>query len=115
MWNASQEQLTALAELHTEVVKDYGAACSGFVCDNAKLRDFIAGKVPESAAYGYKRAVAQVRAEKISGDEGMVMKRDDMSMTQTAVNHVNGIIIGVIVLAVLILFVVIIRRRKKSE
>lgn len=115
LWNASPEQLTALAELHTEVVRDYGAACSGFVCDNAKLRDFIAQKVPESAAREYKGAVAQVRAENVSGNDGMVMKREDMNMTQTAVNHINGIIVGVIVLAVLMLFVVIIRRRKKNE
>lgn len=46
MWNASAEQISTLAELHTEVVNEYRPSCSGFVCDNAKLRDFIASNVP---------------------------------------------------------------------
>ena len=38
MWKATPEQLKAIAELHAKSVAEFGAGCSGFVCDNAKLR-----------------------------------------------------------------------------
>lgn len=114
MWNASPEQIARLAELHTEVVNEYGAACSGFVCDNARLRDFIASKAPEQAAADYNKAVAQVRAENISANDGMVMKRDELNHTDTVTNHISGIIVAVAVLAAAIGLALLIRRRRKS-
>ena len=44
LWKASEEQVTELSKLHTEIVNTYRPSCSGFVCDNSKLRDFIASK-----------------------------------------------------------------------
>ena len=41
MWNASAEQLKAIAELHTDLVEKYKPSCSGFVCNNAKLREYL--------------------------------------------------------------------------
>lgn len=115
MWKASPEQVKALAELHTEIVNEYGAACSGFVCDNAKLRDFIASKAPQKAAADYKSAVAQVRAENVSSDDGMVMKRDELNQTQTETNHISGIIVAAVVLIAVVGLVVLIRRRRKNN
>ncbi|MDE7151959.1 MAG: cobaltochelatase subunit CobN, partial [Candidatus Amulumruptor sp.] len=115
MWDATPEQIAAMAELHTEVVNEYGAACSGFVCDNAKLRDFIASKVPEAAATQYNQAVASVRAENIAGDDGMVMKRDELNATETETNRINGIIVAAIVVVVIIGLAALIRRRRKHH
>lgn len=115
MWKASPEQVAKLAELHTEMVNEYGAACSGFVCDNAKLRDFIASKVSKQAAADYNNAVAQVRAENISSDDAMVMKRDELNQTQTETNHISGIIVAVVVLFAVVGLVVLIRRRRKAN
>ena len=114
MWDASPEQVSKLAELHTEMVKEYGAACSGFVCDNAKLRDFISSKAPRQAAE-YNKEVARVRAENISSDDGMVMKRDELNKTETETNHVSGIIVAVVVLVAIIGLGVLIRRRKAES
>ena len=50
LWDASEQQLADIAELHTELIDRYGAACSGTVCDNAGLRDFIAGKTDSETA-----------------------------------------------------------------
>lgn len=115
MWKASPEQVAKLAELHTEMVNEFGAACSGFVCDNAKLREFIASKASQQSAADYNKAVAEVRAENISADDGMVMKRDELSRTETETNHVSGIIVAVVVIIALVGLLVLISRRRKAN
>lgn len=55
MWKASEQQIAELAKLHTELVNKYRPSCSGFVCDNAKLRDFIASKTEPAMAPGIKK------------------------------------------------------------
>lgn len=117
LWKASPDKVEKLAELHTEMVEEFGAACTGFVCDNAMLRDFIASKVDSRKAETYRDAVAQVRAENISGNDndGMVMKREELSTTETVTNRVNGIIVAVVVLAAVAGLVVLVRRRRKKN
>lgn len=115
MWKASPWQIAELAELHTEMVKEYGAACSGFVCDNAKLRDFISSKVSPQAAADYNNAVAQARAENISSDDAMVMKRDELNKTQTETNHISGIVVAVVIILAVIGLILLIRRRRKAN
>ncbi|MGM9815445.1 MAG: cobaltochelatase subunit CobN [Lepagella sp.] len=115
MWKATPEQLAKLAELHTQLVNQYGAACSGFVCDNAKLRDFIASNVKETEARAYVNKVAQVRAEDVAKEgDGMVMKREEMNRTDTSVARINGIVVaGIVVAALLLIAVLIIVRRRR--
>ena len=115
MWDASPEQVARLAELHTEMVEKYGAACSGFVCDNAKLRDFISSKVSKEKASAYNNEVASVRAENISGNDGKVMKREEMNAVDKVTNRINGVIVAVAVVLALIVFAVMIRRRRKNN
>lgn len=116
MWNASDEQIAAMAEMHTEFVEEYGAACSGFVCDNAKLRNFIASKVNKETAAAYNQAVADIRAENIASDDnGMVMKKEEMNQTQTTTNRINGVIVLVAVVVAIAGIVVLIRRRRKNS
>ena len=115
MWNATDEQIRNMAELHTELIKDYGAACSGFVCDNAKLREFISDNVASEKAREYNSSVAAVRAENISTDDGMVMKREEINGQETQTNRINGLIVGCIVLVVLIVAVFVLRHRRKNR
>lgn len=115
MWNASAEQISTLAELHTEVVNEYHPSCSGFVCDNTKLRDFIASNVPESSAASYNKAIGQIRAENVAGDDGMVMQKEELSATDSVTSHVNGIVVAVAVIAIIAVFIFIVRRRKSRE
>lgn len=115
MWKASPEQIKSIAELHTETVRDFGAACSGFVCDNAKLREFIAGNVDPQSAKAYNASIATVRAENISdADKGMVMKRETLNEQETTTSRIHGIIIGMVVLSVLLGMGILIYRRRKS-
>lgn len=76
LWKASEEQVAELSKLHTEIVNTYRPSCSGFVCDNAKLRDFIASKSSAQTAAQYKENISKIREAKASGaDKGVVMKR----------------------------------------
>ncbi len=114
MWKASDEQLSALAELHTEIVNEYKPSCSGFVCDNAKLRDFISSKVPQQTAAQYNEAIGTIRAENLgSADDGMVMQKEELNSTEHTTSRINGVIVGVIVVLALVGVVLLIRRRKK--
>lgn len=116
MWNASPEQISALAAMHTDAVSQAGAACSGFVCDNSKLRDFISSKVSPASAAAYNKAVAEVRAENIASDnDGTVMKHEELELTETTAGYVNGVIVAVIVAGAMIGLIFLIRRRRKHS
>lgn len=115
LWNASDAQIKELANLHTEIVNEYMPSCSGFVCDNSKLRDFIATKVSSPVAAQYKKAVAEIRADNIASDNsGMVMQKETLSDTNQITSHINGIIVGICVLCTIIVLAIIMRRRNKS-
>lgn len=116
MWNASPEQIAAIADLHTATVEEFGAACTGFVCDNAKLRDFIASKVSPDKASAYNDAVATARAENMSANNNsMVMKREEVNASDTTTNRVNGLIVAGAVVLAMVGLVVLIRRRRKNN
>ena len=54
LWDASPQQVAVLAELHTRLVEEFEAGCSGFVCDNAALASFIAEQAPPELAAAYR-------------------------------------------------------------
>jgi len=115
MWDATPEQVAEIAKLHTESVAEHGAACSGFICDNAKLRDFIASKVSKEAAASYNKEVASVRAENITGDsDGKVLKKEELNAVDKVTNRINGMIVAVCAVIAIIIFAVVIRRRRRS-
>jgi cobaltochelatase CobN len=116
IWHATDEQLTRLAQLHTELLDEYHPSCSGFVCNNAKLQDFIASKVDASAARQYKAAIGQIRQEETAADgKGMVLKQEDLSAQPAGVRSVvNGTVVALVVIAALIGLMVLVRRRKKN-
>ena len=64
LWKASEEQVAELSKLHTEIVNNYRPSCSGFVCDNAKLRDYIASKADAPTAAQYKENISKIREAK---------------------------------------------------
>ena len=116
MWDATPEQISAIAQLHTEIVNEYKPSCSGFVCDNAKLRDFIASNVSKENAATYKDNISEIRSEMIaSADDGMVMKRDELQNVNSETNHVNGFIIAIAVVVTLAVALVIVRRRRRKN
>uniref|UniRef100_UPI003FEE4C56 cobaltochelatase subunit CobN n=1 Tax=Prevotella sp. TaxID=59823 RepID=UPI003FEE4C56 len=118
MWKATPQQLRDIAKLHIETVNKYKPSCSGFVCDNAKLRNYIASKTDAASAKEYQQNVEQIRdaeAAKNSSDKGMVMKKETLNEeAQKATTVVSGIVVGVIVIVAFVLLAILIRRRRKN-
>ena len=118
MWKATPQQLKDIAKLHTETVNKYKPSCSGFVCDNAKLRNYIASKTDAASAKEYQQNVGQIRdaeAAKNSSDKGMVMKKETLNEdAQKTTTVVSGIVVGVIVIVAFVMLAILIRRRRKN-
>lgn len=116
MWQASDEQIRSLAELHTEVVNEYMPSCSGFVCDNAKLRDFITQNVSKEAAASYSVNIGSIRGENIGAEtDGTVLRKEELAGADSVTSRINGIIVGAVVAVALILMVLFIRKRKNQN
>ena len=118
MWKATPEQIAELARVHTETVNKYGAACSGFVCDNAKLKDFIASKADASAAAQYKQKIAEAREANLSDKDAksVVLEKDKQNAIDESADTSGRrmILIAAIALVVAIAAFLIIRRRRKN-
>ena len=119
MWKATPQQLKDIAKLHTETVNKYKPSCSGFVCNNAKLRDYIASKSDAATAKEYQQNVEQIRdaeAASKSNDQGMVMKKETLNdEAQKTTTVVSGIVVAAIVVVAIVLLLVLVRRRRKQS
>lgn len=119
MWKATPQQLKDIAKLHTETVNKYKPSCSGFVCDNAKLRNYIASKTDAASAKEYQQNVEQIRdaeAAKNSSDKGMVMEKETLNEdAQKTTTVVRGIVVGVIVIVAFVMLAILIRRRRSQS
>ncbi len=116
MWKATPQQLSDIAKLHTDLVNKYKPSCSGFVCDNAKLQQFIAQNVDQQAAADYSQNIRNIRETSATADkQGMVMKKDQLSSDADQSTHViSGILVGVGVAIAVALLVVLVRKRRKN-
>ena len=119
MWKATEQQLSDIANLHTELVEKYNAACSGFVCDNAKLREYIANNSNAASAQVYKEKIRDVRENvtEATDDKGMVMKKEEMNSLESEenMNTLSNTLVAVFVAIALIALVVFIRRKRKQQ
>lgn len=117
LWKASEEQVAELSKLHTEIVNTHRPSCSGFVCDNVKLRDFIASKTNAQTAAQYKENISKIREAKASGnDKGMVMKKEEMNQTtEKQTNTLSNVAVGIVVIIVLVALVLFVRKRRKNS
>lgn len=116
LWNASEAQLADIAALHAGLVEKYRPACSGTVCDNDRLRDFIASKTDGRTAARYTDNIRQVREAAAAGDgKGVVMKKERLdSGTSSRTNVLNNTIIALVAVAAVVFIVVFVRKRRRS-
>ena len=121
MWKASPEQLSTLAQRHSELVAKYGPSGGGMSADNKKLRAFISQQLSPEAAKQYQSQMKQMD-EGSSADapsqNGMVMKKETVADQAGAVTHsFNGlwIVAGVAVLFIGLLVLLRIKRRRDAE
>jgi len=113
-WKASDAQLKDIAQLHTELVKKYGASGSQMVSDNQKLQDFIAHKVDAASAKAYQQQINEVRHEQVSNQNSQVLKKEEMSSANTTTTIVNSVAVVVIAVVFIILIALLVRRRRQN-
>ncbi|NOU58337.1 cobaltochelatase subunit CobN [Marinifilum caeruleilacunae] len=117
MWKASQEQIDAMAKLHTELVKEYEAGCSGFVCDNQKLRGFISQQVSLELSEAYNQQINTVReAPKSESKDNVVLKKEEkinpLHEKENSFTLNTWVIFGAIGLIMALIVLFIVRRRR---
>ena len=116
LWEASPEQVQALAALHAELIEKYGAGCSGFVCGNVKLRDFISQQLPESQRQNYQQQIKKsLEAPTESEQDSMVLEKEVIREADQSevplIQRLNwGLILGVLLILATIAFLASRRR-----
>ena len=117
LWDATPEQVTDIAELHTGLIEEFAPSCSGFVCDNPALQDYIASALPKASASEYRGAIRQIREASVSdASDGMVLRKDRLqSETEKETTLVSNIAVAVLIIALFIGGGLLIRRRRKSS
>jgi cobaltochelatase CobN len=75
-WSASDQQVREIAELHTGLIRSFKPGCSEFVCNNGKLREFIAGRLGSEAAAAYSSAIAAVRSPDGAADRNILLEKE---------------------------------------
>ncbi len=119
MWNATEQQLSDVAQLHVQIIERHLPSCSGFVCDNAKLRQFIASKTDDRSANQYKEHINQIREIAAQSDKkGVVMKREELNVPETNQQTTilnNMVVIALAVVALVVMILIIRHRRKKMK
>ena len=120
MWKAGNEKVRALSQLHIELVNKHKPSCSGFVCDNVKLRDFIAENSSDKASSKlYKDNIEKIREGQVNGKQGMKMKKetlgDDADNDKSVLSNVVVSVVAVVVILALVLIVRRSRRQRETE
>lgn len=118
MWKPTRGQIKTLASRHMDLVNRFKPSCSGFVCNNNKLRQFIAKEGTDNAVQRqqYLRNIDQIREKATGGKQGMTMKKETLSDNQnTTSDTVNGTVIIIVVLIAIIAVAFIVRRNRKMR
>ena len=119
-WKASPEQLSNIAKLHTDLVRQFGPSGSGFTGDNAKLQQFIASQVDAQTAANYNKELKQIKQATLDGEAtkgGMVLKKQSSDAVQGAQEEQNslngGLIAGIVLVAFVVMLLILKKKRKK--
>jgi len=119
-WKPSEAVKKDIAKLHAELIKDFEAGCSGFVCDNSKLKEMIAMLLDDSLSKSYLDAIDNVRtnsSEKQTTEEGMVLEKEVLQKEQIVAmlkENLSAILILVLLIGGAITWGLIKRRREDA-
>lgn len=114
MWKASDQQLQAIARLHTELVSRHQPSCSDFVCNNAPLQDFIASKVTPETGRRYKEDIRNIREAALSDRQGMVLQREELNATEKVKTRVSNVVVAAVAAAAIVILLLVVRQRRKK-
>lgn len=118
MWEASPKQIREIAKLHAQLVYDHEAGCSGFVCDNQKLRKFISTKLDPELQKDYEQEIDKVRNSiKTTSEKSVVLKKEKQQVQitdqqQIKPNRINQWVLISGVFFILFLLIVFVQKRR---
>ena len=128
LWKTDAATLRQLAELHAELVKNHGAACSGFVCNNAKLKEFIDARLSDvRAKQSYNDEIRKVRTpsaapasvqdKKSEQVEGMKLKEQviQQEKTESKLSRRNAVILLISLVVLVTAAFLIGKYRRRAE
>jgi cobaltochelatase CobN len=119
MWNATGQQLSDIAQLHTDLVKEFGASGSGFSGSNSKLQDFIVQNVNQQTASEYKTQIQRMKTADVSSEmnrSGTVLKKQDISPSGGGEENVlNDVMVISIILVIFIVLLIVLRKKRKNN
>ncbi len=119
MWKATNQQLNHLAQLHTDLVKEFGASGSGFAGSNIKLQDFIAQKTTEVQAVEYKQQLEKMKnggVVNLEEQNGTVLKKQEVVQQENGEkNSLSAFWVISIVLVCFIGLLVLLRYKRKQQ
>jgi cobaltochelatase CobN len=100
-WETSEQITESLANEHAEWVAKHGAGCSGFVCDNVKLKEFVQKKAPnQEIAKKYSDAIAKA-IKGSANNSALVMQKQEFGM-QASITTIKVPVLGGIIFALLL-------------
>ena len=108
-WKPTAQQLKTTADLHAQITREAGAACTDFVCNNPKLQEYISSQLSEQDRKTYTRQMTEVK-ESSSSQKEMVLKDDQQQAPITTSDTI--VLIAVIAVILLLLFFFIKKRNK---
>ena len=118
MWQATEAQLKDIAELQVQLIREYKPACSGFVCNNQKLRDFTKAQLNVQNASDYEQHIAEVRTAKENGTsgDGVVMKKQELaSPVSQQKNVLSNLIVAICITGVLLVLITFVRKKSRRR
>ena len=119
-WDASPQQVAALAELHTRLVEQFEAGCSGFVCDNAALASFIAEQAPPERAASYRSELERALTSSVELTEASVVLAEQEAQPRPANTPESGSArarfawLGAVIVAGLFVAALLLLRKRRS-
>lgn len=106
-WKASETQIRNLATIHAAVTHETGAACTDFVCNNAKLQQYVEQHVSAAEAKRYQQDMQQVKVGTGTTDTTsrvVLKKEDNQEKKPLSVDTMAGVVAALAILAILAIF-----------
>ncbi len=104
-WDADEETIREIANLHASLIIEYRAGCSGFVCDNQKLGEMISEIVDAALKPDYLKQIGIARVGEISKGREAIKLRKEEKITLRAVKELikenMAIVITILVMVAL--------------
>ncbi len=105
-WKADSKIIKKLSNLHALLVKEFKAGCSGFVCNNAKLKKMIEKNIDnKKLKEDYLKKLTDVRIGKLQKDkEGIKLKKEKITLKKVQQLVKSNLSVIMLMLVIITLF-----------